>query len=74
MNEKIKQLAKQSKLWDNLDPRTLGICDSTTENVWGEELQEFAELIVMECADWVKSRTMSNELKEGLKQHFGVKE
>jgi hypothetical protein len=73
MNEKIKELAEQSELWDRLDPHTLGICASSTENVWGEELQEFAELIVNECADWVKSRTMSNELKEGLKQHFGVK-
>ena len=51
MNERIRELAKQSQLWDSLDPRTLGICDSTTEKVWGEELQEFAELIVRECID-----------------------
>jgi len=39
-----------------------------------EGLDLFAELIVAECADWIKSRTMSNELKSGLKKHFGVKE
>ena len=35
--------------------------------------QRLAELIVEECADWVKSRTMSNELRTELKRHFGIK-
>ena len=38
-----------------------------------EGLDLFAELIVRECADWVKSRTMSNELRTELKRHFGIK-
>ena len=38
-----------------------------------EGLDLFAELIVKECADWVKSRTMSNELRTELKRHFGIK-
>jgi len=51
MNEKIKELAEQTKLWDRLDPRYLGLDGGwlSTEKYWGEELQEFAELIVREC-------------------------
>ena len=36
--------------------------------------QKLAELIVSECADWVKSRTMSGELRDELKRHFGVED
>jgi hypothetical protein len=54
MNEKIRQLAEQSQLWDRLDPRSLGIPGGSTESRWGEELQEFAELIVRECIKQVE--------------------
>ena len=60
MNEKIRELAQQSELWDRLDPRSLGIPGGSTESRWGEELQEFAELIVRECAKL--NRTQSYEL------------
>ena len=64
MNEKIKQLAEQAGL---LGPSSrIGNSHLATE--------KFAELIVNECADWVKSRTMSGELRDELKRHFGVKE
>ena len=49
MNTLIKSLAEQSQLWDRLDPRSLGIPGGSTESRWGEELQEFAELIVQHC-------------------------
>jgi hypothetical protein len=63
MNEKIEKLWRQVKLEQ---------CDCGCNS--DEYLRfQFAELIVMECADWVKSRTMSNELKQELKRHFGVK-
>ena len=65
MNEKIKELIKQATVFEydelfNLERDRF-------------DKEKFAELIVSECADWVKSRTMSNELKEELKRHFGVK-
>ena len=71
MNERIKQLAEQVR--KARDPNSYQISESGVTVFFNGELEKFAELIVMECADWVKSRTMSNELKEGLKQHFGVK-
>ena len=82
MNEKIRQLAEQSQLWDRLDPRSLGIPGGSTESRWGEELQEFAELIVRECIDILepKSRYMGEGpevLKDKIRQinrHFGVEE
>jgi hypothetical protein len=90
MNERIRQLAQQSELWDRLDPMALGICDGSTENVWGEELQEFAELIVRRCIDlcdgnhehknhtdtlFGKGVSTGIQLSQDMiKQHFGVEE
>jgi hypothetical protein len=67
MNEKVKQLAKQARQigeYGNYGQIQLGTAQFE---------QKFAELIVGECADWVKSRTMSGELRDELKRHFGVK-
>ena len=61
MNERIKELAKQA-----------GVIALSEKGI-APPLEKFAELIVRDCADWVKSRTMSNELKTELKRHFGVK-
>jgi hypothetical protein len=84
MNERIKQLAQQSELWDRLDPGRLGISTggSSTEKVWGEELQEFAELIVQECCQIVLDCSIPGSNNERdfvvtareIKQHFGVEE
>ena len=89
MNEKIKLLAEQSQLWDRLDPRSLGIPGGSTESRWGEELQEFAELIVRECRDIVEQdmklahiqmipltleKYANGRLKEKIREHFGVEE
>ena len=59
MNQPLQQLKQAAGIQDNPDQ---------------EGLDLFAELIVRECADWVKRRTLSNELKTELKRHFGVKE
>ena len=88
MNERIRQLAEQSELWDRLDPRSLGIPGGSTESRWGEELQEFAELIVRECADAcykhkdvesfgiypVRVAMVTKACSDNIKQHFGVEE
>jgi hypothetical protein len=71
MNERIRQLAEQSGL-----RFTQLMSNPMVPVVDGKEtdLAKFADLIVQECADWVKSRTMSGELRDALKRHFGVKE
>ena len=74
MNERIRQLAEQSQLWDRLDPRSLGIPGGSTESRWGEELQEFAELIVRECADTAFLVANSRKVQRAVLQHFGVAE
>jgi len=84
MNEKIKQLAQQSELWDRLDPRYLGLDGGwlSTEKYWGEELQEFAELIVQECCQIVLECSIPGSNNERdfvvtareIKQHFGVED
>ena len=87
MNEKIRQLAEQSQLWDRLDPRSLGIPGGSTESRWGEELQEFAELIVRECSRVIvnggywssgligpKRQYTPPEIAQMIKEHFGVEE
>jgi len=61
MNQRIKEFAQQA-----------GVVALSEKGI-APPLEKFAELIVSECADWVKSRTMSNELKTELKRHFGVK-
>jgi hypothetical protein len=72
MNEKIKELAEQARAWVN---NYENVAPDVEYTVYRDAYdKKFAELIVNECADWVKSRTLSNELKEGLKRHFGIKE
>ena len=87
MNERIKQLAQQSELWDRLDPARLGISTggSSIEKVWGEELQEFAQLIVAECVEQILTGVRTNPpqaeppelvqtLVRRIQRHFGVGE
>ena len=82
MNEKIKQLAEQSQLWDRLNPNSFGICGhSSTENVWGEELQEFAEMIVRECAEVCRNQPDIFAMKLdrdncaiAIEEHFGIED
>ena len=76
MNERIRQLAEQSQLWDKLDPRSLGIPGGSTESRWGEELQEFAELIVAEMLQTCEDHPAwtGRMIGEQIRKHFGVEE
>ena len=62
MNERIKELAKQS-----LPAFYLTNCPSA--------LEKFAELIVLECADFVAQNTLEDQGMWGkIVRHFGVEE
>jgi hypothetical protein len=71
MNERIRQLAEQAT---ELDYETFDFNNHKIIKHYKFDKEKFAELIVRECSDWVKSRTMSSELKTELLRHFGVKE
>ena len=65
MNERIKELAKQSGLWF-VSPRE-------------DLMNDFAELIVRECCDMVNKHHQYNNPNDCLlvldiKEHFGVEE
>ena len=63
MNERIKQLAKQAGIYN------LELTDETEYWI----LENFAELIVEECAK--RSEELGQtELGKGLMKHFGVEE
>jgi hypothetical protein len=72
MNERIKQLAIESKLIAS-EP------NGFDQNNLSKAQQKFAELIVKECLDQCYNRGMNDELYEGqlkaasyIEQHFGV--
>jgi hypothetical protein len=62
MNERIRELAKEA-----------GWPDSLVAPVIMNKLNEFAELIVQECAD-VASGLSASTVALRIKQHFGIKE
>ena len=76
MNERIKQLALQARAWvndtDNVAP--------DIEYVFYKDAydKKFAELIVRECADWIKNTDSDPDIGEedakALLEHFGVEE
>jgi precorrin-6B methylase 1 len=73
MNERIKLLAEQAKIDYDLRP------EIARAPVWigtDEELAKFAELIVRECADWIKNTDSDPDIGEedakALLEHFGV--
>jgi hypothetical protein len=63
MNERIRELAKEARLL-------------TGWPVGEVEYQEFAELIVRECAEWVNDNIglIDEEARADLLKHFGVEE
>lgn len=70
MNEKIKQLALQAKLYDYVSV-------AEVMSVTYSDLEKFAELIIRECVDIANNVHMCRDGKviaEDIKQHFGVKE
>lgn len=57
MNQRIKELAEQAKSSDG----------------WLFDTDKFAELIVLECADFLKDKLDDHFAAEQLVEHFGVK-
>jgi len=67
MNERIKQLAEQAEKYADENFRG--------EPTWSEAFEsKFAELIVQECADFLKDKLDDHFAAEQLEEHFGVEE
>lgn len=67
MNEQIKLLVEQARAESS---QWLGSKPGIT--ITYDELEKFAELIVLECADWLSHREFASP--EALKHHFGLKQ
>ena len=69
MNERIQQLAEQAGITSN---------NLSDGNMSHNDLEKFAELIVRECADWIKNTDSDPDIGEedakALLEHFGVEE
>ena len=78
MNQRIRELVKQAgffpdRNWDHTNWHAAGHNDT---------FEKFAELIVRECAEWLKqpvnqtplSGAVMNIAADRLKEHFGVEE
>ena len=70
MNQRIRELAKQSGTWEYYE---------INEGVGEDEkhLEKFAELIVRECAglfevEWGEEKLTGNDVGYVVKKHFGV--
>ena len=83
MNERIKLLAEQAGLTfvnsitdDNEDIEC--VADTDGGLPCSTELEKFAELIVKECAEWIKNTDSDPDIGEedakALLEHFGVEE
>jgi hypothetical protein len=74
MNERIRELAEQALKHPDTDNDGLTVFDNN-------ELEKFAELIVLECAELAKLHVMNIStygdaefVDEQIKEHFGVEE
>ena len=75
MNERIKELLKQAGfIGEGFNNTVMGTCQETA-------LENFAELIVKECADIAKHHVMNIStygdaefVNEQIRKHFGVEE
>jgi ATP-dependent protease HslVU (ClpYQ) peptidase subunit len=79
MNERIKELAKQSNIEFTYDPTEIPV--RAFVECWEDELEKFAELIVKECVDIAKDVNRNPYLDEhhharqiikNITKHFGV--
>ena len=79
MNERIQELIEQAgiesypaKLLVNTDE------EGKVSSKWEIPLEKFAELIVRECAEWIKNTDSDPDIGEedakALLEHFGVEE
>jgi predicted DNA-binding protein len=66
MNERIKELAEQAA---KKHGHTIRFTEEITET-----LDSFAELIIRECADFLKDKMDDHFAAEQLEEHFGVEE
>ena len=74
MNERIKQLALQSKLRSALLLHHWGKIDALTDSEQEElqQLEKFAQLIVKECSRVAKLEVGTNRVCDAIEKHFGV--
>ena len=75
MNERIKELLSEAKIYDGSTTQNITTCPS--------DLEKFAELIVRECAKVCADRgkhhdglysAWANDCSERIGKHFGVEE
>ena len=73
MNERIRELAVESGFATGYDRTQTG-----KWSLSDRELEKFAELIVKECAEWIKNTDSDPDIGEedakALLEHFGVEE
>jgi hypothetical protein len=77
MNERIKQLARQAKIEFTYDPTETPM--RAFAECWEDELEKFAELIVLELTERLVTDTHLEyndavSVANYLKKHFGVEE
>jgi hypothetical protein len=83
MNERIKQLAKDSGyyLYDLTETHECKTVETDSKDEW-ITLEKFAGLIVKECCDVLQTETIRHDgygynqgfLHKKIKQHFGVEQ
>jgi len=68
LNERIRELAEQAGMY---------IVDDEF-STYGKFAEKFAELIVRECIEWCNAHATINgtaqQVRDSIKQHFGVEE
>ena len=75
MNERIKELAEQAEIEEGRYERYKGQdCDLKAYSFLPDQLEKFAELIVQDCIDNVKTweKDSRNHISYMLKNHYGV--
>lgn len=77
MNEKIKELAKQSGFYfydlHNIDGQDYG--ETIEADSW-DAAENFTKLIVQVCSDWINDNVgmLDEQSRKDLMKHFGVEE
>jgi acetylornithine deacetylase/succinyl-diaminopimelate desuccinylase-like protein len=78
MNERIRELAEQSGIQEDLVDHLKDEVEVLTYIARPQDIQKFAELIIKECADWIKNTESDPDIGEedanALLEHFGVRE
>jgi len=75
MNERILELAEQAGLSEGVFTRHDGApCNLKGYSMLPDQIEKFAELIVRECADFLKDKLDDHFAAEQLEEHFGVEQ